>query len=404
MNILFLSIGEFDSIYQREIYPDLLREFVKHGHEVYVVSSSEKRRGKQTELVDEGHAHLLKVQIGNITKTNLFEKGISTIMISIHYKHAIKRYLSNKKIDLIMYSTPPITLDGVVKYAKNYYGAPTYLLLKDIFPQNAVDLEMFSKKGLKGIIYQYFRNKEKNLYDLSDYIGCMSYANVKYILKNNTNIKNDRVEVCPNSIEPVDMRIDSDVKSNIRNKYGIPNDKKVLVYGGNLGRPQGLGFLMDCIRSQVENENIYFLIVGDGTEYKQLEDFVTNEKTGNVKLMKRLPKDDYDKMIAACDVGLIFLDHRFTIPNFPSRILAYMQAALPVLAATDTSTDIGKVITDGEFGFWCESNDISGFAEIIKKIDTSDLLKLGENGRKYLEKCYTAENAYAIIAKRLKWM
>lgn len=404
MNILFLSIGEFDSIYQREIYPDLLREFVKHGHEVYVVSSSEKRRGKQTELVDEGHAHLLKVHIGNITKTNLFEKGISTIMISIHYKHAIKRYLSNKKIDLIMYSTPPITLDGVVKYAKNYYGAPTYLLLKDIFPQNAVDLEMFSKKGLKGIIYQYFRNKEKNLYDLSDYIGCMSYANVKYILKNNTNIKNDRVEVCPNSIEPVDMRIDSDVKSNIRNKYGIPNDKKVLVYGGNLGRPQGLGFLMDCIRSQVENENIYFLIVGDGTEYKQLEDFVTNEKTGNVKLMKRLPKDDYDKMIAACDVGLIFLDHRFTIPNFPSRILAYMQAALPVLAATDTSTDIGKVITDGEFGFWCESNDISGFAEIIKKIDTSDLLKLGENGRKYLEKCYTAENAYAIIAKRLKWM
>ena len=182
MNILFLSIGEFDSIYQREIYPDLLREFVKHGHEVYVVSSSEKRRGKQTELVDEGHAHLLKVQIGNITKTNLFEKGISTIMISIHYKHAIKRYLSNKKIDLIMYSTPPITLDGVVKYEKNYYGAPTYLLLKDIFPQNAVDLEMFSKKGLKGIIYQYFRNKEKNLYDLSDYIGCMSYANVKYIL------------------------------------------------------------------------------------------------------------------------------------------------------------------------------------------------------------------------------
>ena len=402
MNILFLSIGEFDSIYQREIYPDLLREFVKHGHEVYVVSSSEKRRGKQTELVDEGHAHLLKVRIGNITKTNLFEKGISTIMISIHYKHAIKRYLSNKKIDLIMYSTPPITLDGVVKYAKNYYGAPTYLLLKDIFPQNAVDLEMFSKKGLKGIIYQYFRNKEKNLYDLSDYIGCMSYANVKYILKNNTNIKNDRVEVCPNSIEPVDMRIDSDVKSNIRNKYGIPNDKKVLVYGGNLGRPQGLGFLMDCIRSQVENENIYFLIVGDGTEYKQLEDFVINEKTGNVKLMKRLPKDDYDKMIAACDVGLIFLDHRFTIPNFPSRILAYMQAALPVLAATDTSTDIGKVITDGEFGFWCESNDINGFSEIIKKIDTSDLLKLGENGRKYLEKYYTAENAYAIIANRLK--
>ncbi len=47
MNILFLSIGEFNSIYQREIYPDFLREFVNRGHEVYIVSSLEKRKGKE---------------------------------------------------------------------------------------------------------------------------------------------------------------------------------------------------------------------------------------------------------------------------------------------------------------------------------------------------------------------
>ena len=79
----------------------------------------------------------------------------------------------------------------------------------------------------------------------------------------------------------------------------------------------------------------------------------TNPK--NMRLMKRLPKNDFDRMIAACDVGMIFLDHQFTIPNFPSRLLAYMQAGLPVLACTDTNSDIGKVITEGYFGWWCVS-------------------------------------------------
>ena len=63
--------------------------------------------------------------------------------------------------------------------------------------------------------------------------------------------------------------------------------------------------------------------------------------------MKYLPKDEYDAMIGACDVGLIFLDYRFTIPNFPSRLLAYMQAKIPVLASTDPNTDVGSVI-DGK--------------------------------------------------------
>ncbi|RHT99036.1 glycosyltransferase WbuB [Ruminococcus sp. AM27-16] len=404
MNILFLSIGEFNSIYQREIYPDFLREFVNRGHEVYIVSSLEKRKGKRTEMISEGHAHLLKVKIGNITKTNLLEKGISTILVETQYKNAIKKYLSDVTIDLIIYSTPPITLAGVVKYAKQYYKAKTYLLLKDIFPQNAVDLGMLSKTGVKGFIYRFFRKKESKLYRISDHIGCMSLANVKYVLNNNPEIDKSKVEVCPNSIEVHDMRIDEDTRIQIRNKYRIPLDKKVLVYGGNLGKPQGIDFLIDCLSTQKENNSVYFLIVGDGTEYSKLYNYLKNEKLSNVKLMKRLPKDDYDKMIAACDVGMIFLDHRFTIPNFPSRLLAYMQVALPVLACTDKNTDIGEVIIEGNFGWWCESNNVEAFSKLLQEVVKSNLTQLGINGKKYLEKNYTVGNAYQIVAKSLKWM
>lgn len=83
--------------------------------------------------------------------------------------------------------------------------------------------------------------------------------------------------------------------------------------------------------------------------------------------MQHLPKEDYDKIIGCFDVGLIFLDYRFTIPNFPSRLLSYMTAKLPVLACTDPNTDIGKIIIDGEFGWWCNSNDLKEFHECVKK-------------------------------------
>ena len=397
MNILFLSIGDIPSIKHREIYPDLMREFIKNNHNVYVICSREKRNNLATEFVEEDGAKLVKVKIGNITKTNLIEKGVSTLLVSIQYKLAIKKFFPDVQFDLIMYSTPPITLVDCIEYVKKRDDAKTYLLLKDIFPQNAVDLGMFTQTGLKSAIYKYFRNKESKIYRISDHIGCMSQANVEYVLKHNSELDENIVEVCPNSVDVVDMSVDAKTRENIRKKYDIPTNKKILIYGGNLGKPQGIDFLIECLKSQYNRDDVYFLIVGDGTEFGKLESYMKAEKPINVKLMKRLPKDDYDTMVAACDVGMIFLDHRFTIPNFPSRLLSYMQAKIPVLACTDPNTDIGKVITEGCFGWWCESNSIQEFTKIVDCICSADLKALGDNAYRVLNEKYSVSESYNTI-------
>ena len=404
MNILFLSIAEFDSIYQREIYPDLLREFMKNGHEIYVVSSSEKRNNEQTRLIHEEHCHILKVKVGNITKSGLIEKGIATLLIETQFKNAIKRYFSDISFDLILYSTPPITLVNAIRAVKKRDNAATYLLLKDIFPQNALDIGLLSKKGLKGIIYSVFRIKEKKLYAISDHIGCMSPANVRYLLEHNAEIESSIVEVCPNSIDIQDMRISLDEREAMRKKYDIPIDSTVFVYGGNLGKPQGIDFLIQCLQSQKSKSNVFFLVVGDGTEYNNIQQFLVEEVPQNVKLLKRLPKDDYDKLVAACDVGMIFLDKRFTIPNFPSRLLAYMQAALPIVACTDKNTDIGQIITDANCGWWCESSEVKDFDNIVERILSDDIKVKGENGKEFLESHYSVTTAYEIIKRAMHWL
>ena len=263
---------------------------------------------------------------------------------------AIKKYFSDVKFDLVLYSTPPITFQRVVSYVKKRDKAQTYLMLKDIFPQNAVDLGLLKKTGVKGVLYRYFRNKEKRLYGISDKIGCMSQANVDYVLMHNPEIPKEKLEICPNSVEVMDKSVSLEEREIMRRKYGIPLGKKVFIYGGNLGKPQGIDFLIKCLASQKDNDDLYFLVVGDGTEFGKLEAYVESLKQKNLKLMKRLPKEDYDAMVGACDVGMIFLDHRFTIPNFPSRLLSYMQAKIPVLAVTDPNTDVGKIIVENECG------------------------------------------------------
>lgn len=403
MKVLFLTLLDFDSINERNIYTDLLREFVRNGHHVSVISPIERRRKRKTTLIREENCDILKLKIGNIQKVNVVEKGISTITIEPIFTRGIKKYFSERKFDLILYSTPPITFEKAITYVKKRDGAKTYLLLKDIFPQNAVDLGMLSKTGVKGVLYRYFRNKEKRLYEISDKIGCMSQANVEYVLKHNHEISKEKVEICPNSIEIVDMSVSKEEKIKLRKKYQIPLDKTVFVYGGNLGKPQGIDFMIECLKSQEKNDDIYFLIVGDGTEFEEIENYINSEKKSNVKLMKRIPKEDYDSMVGACDIGMIFLDHRFTIPNFPSRLLSYMQAKIPILAVTDPNTDIGKVIVKGEFGWWCESNNVELFKTTISNIiEKGELNDYRMNAFSEIKRLYNIENAYITIERHIR--
>lgn len=466
MNILFLSLIDFDSISEKGIYTDLLTELQQMGHEIYAVSPFERRKGGKERVIRENdHVSILKVMIGNTQKTNLIEKGISTVTIEPLLIRAIERYFGNVSFDLILYATPPITFERVIRHVKKKNGnAVSYLMLKDIFPQNAVDLGMFSKDSP---MYLYFRRKEKRLYEVSDYIGCMSPENCRYLLRHNPEICKERVEVCPNSIKlddgkadkngitkadvekadrnginkadngkadkngntklgvekadkhsgtPADTGLDvkmlvsraerESLRKRLREAYGLPTDRAVFLYGGNLGKPQDIPFLIRCLKENKGKSDRFFLICGSGTEYERLHSYYESIKADedcNIKLLKELPKEEYEQLPKICDAGLIFLDHRFTIPNFPSRILSYMEAGIPVLAATDRHTDMKNVILKGQFGDWCESVSASDFTQMLDRfIADPDRRKIcGENARKFLERHFTTRQTAEKILGRL---
>ena len=273
----------------------------------------------------------------------------------------------------------------------------------------------------KYLLYKMFRKKEKRLYALSDYIGCMSPANVRYVIEHNPEVEPAKVEVAPNSIEAPcppkgenseneDDKVlrENNERYHIRKKYNLPLDKPVFIYGGNLGKPQGIPFLMECLEANAHRDDCHFVVVGNGTEFPRLKEWYgslreKSQKNLNqnlsIALMEGLPKEDYDQLVRSCDVGLIFLDHRFSIPNYPSRLLSYLENKMPVLCATDPNTDMGRIAEENGYGFWCESVRPEDFTALVDKMLAADRKEMGEKGYEFLRKNYTVENTYNAVMR-----
>lgn len=399
MKVIYITQSNINNINETGIYATLMRRFNTKGHHVYIISPAERRLGQETHIIDSDGAKILKVKTLNIQKTNVVEKGIGILLIENQYKNAIKKYLGDVKFDVILYSTPPITFTSVVKFLKKRNPlAISYLLLKDIFPQNAVDIGMF---GERSIFNWYFRKKEVELYKISDYIGCMSPANVKFLLEHNDFLDKNRVEVAPNAIELKEKKFEEGQEKAerhyIRKKYDLPTDKPIFLYGGNLGKPQGIDYLIKCLDANKNRQDCYFVVVGNGTEFNKLSNWYSLNKGRRVKLMQRLPEEDYDILVRSCDVGLIFLDHRFTIPNYPSRLLGYIQNKMPVLCATDPNTDIGRIAEENGYGYWCKSVKPEDFTALVDKMLKSDRKAMGEKGYQFLKENYTVDKPYNAI-------
>ncbi len=385
MKILFISSDYPRPEKSSNIYTDLAKEINNQNHIIKVVVTEEKKNIAKTTLFEENGVPVLRVKTGNIYEVGFTEKTITFLTLSRNLINGINKYFSGETFDLILFQSPPVTFNKVIKWATKKYNCKSYLILKDIFPQNGVDIGLYSKLSP---IYLYFRNQEKALYKISDYIGCMSKGNVDYILAHN-NLKKEKVEIFPNCEIIEKMPTLSLINKNkIRKKYGLEKNDVVAIFGGNFGKPQGLDFLLEILNEYKYSKNIKFVLIGRGTEKHRIFSIIKEKNYKNVFTFNFIPRKDYDTLTLSCDVGLIFLDKRFTIPNFPSKTLSYFKNSLPIMASIDKNTDYSRMLEATDAGFWVENGDLKAFKNKFKLLtgDAKLRTKMGKNGRNYYEK------------------
>jgi len=375
------------------MYGDLALEFRRNGHAIYVATVLESKTGEETRLEEEAGIPVLRVKCGDMFGVGFVRKGISTVNMPGRMIRAIERHLGGIRFDLIFCTTPHVTFYKALRYLKTRDGCPAYLILRDIFPQNARDLGALRNP----LLFIWFRGMEKRLYGVSDSIGCMSPGNVEHIRRLDP-AAGRKCELLPHwktvETDPPNRTTD------YRAAYGLGN-RFVAVFCGVMGIAQELDFLMELAKTYRDDESVCFLLMGEGTEKKRLEQMARDERLSNVLIKDKIPSRELAALLPQCDIGLINLNRHFTVPNIPSKTLDYFEARIPVLAAIDPATDYGGLLDEARAGFWCLTGDLEAYRRNFERLrrDPDLRRRMGQAGRNYLETKMSTKEAYEKVAR-----
>lgn len=392
MKVIFLALAFPKMDKTKYLYTQLVSQFHENGHDITVVAPTynDDIIGLQ---IEEG-IKVIRVKTLPLFGVGLIKKGIANILLPYQYKNALKRHNIGLDFDLILTPTPPITLYGVAAWLKKKSKAKLYLILRDIFPQNAVDLGMLKKNGL---IHYYFRQKEKKLYGKADFIGCMSQGNIDFVKRHNPSVSSNKLHMLSNWGDIIPLATEESI-DKLRNQEGLQG-KFIVIFGGNIGLPQKMENIVDLAIDCKDKKDIVFIIIGGGNEQKNLKNLVKEKKVVNIQLRDGLPHKEYMQWVQMADVGLISLSEKFTIPNIPSKALSYYNTKTPILASIDRNTDFGAIIEKLNVGVWAEAGNTKALKEKLLLLynDAELRSQMGKNGYVYMKEYLSSEIALKIV-------
>jgi len=374
---------------------DLGVEFRRQGHEVTVLTPSDTVCQSLQVTVENG-LRIARVKTGKIKGTGRVRRAIQEVRLSATLWGRAKHFMLANRADLIVFYSPTIFFGALVRRLKSLWRCPAYLILRDIFPQWAVDTGILRK----GLVWRFFRIKEIKQYDVADVIAVQSQANLKYFARNFPR-KQYRLEVLYNwtALHEPDLP-----HTNYRVQLGLQN-KVVFFYGGNLGLAQDVDNILRLAACLVQYNHIYFLLVGDGSELPRLKKSIEAMGLRNIQILPAVDQREYLPMLSEFDVGLLSLDRRLKTHNVPGKILGYMYWGMPILASINPGNDVFEILHNNEAGFcFVNGDDESLSAAALRLANDAELrAKLGKNSRQLLERTFSVQAAAQQIMQHLSY-
>ena len=252
---------------------------------------------------------------------------------------AAARWRRTRWDGLVWYS-PTIFLGPMVRALKRECGCRGYLILRDLFPDWAVDAGILRK----GLVYRAFKHVERGQYAAADVIGVQTAANIPRVAADSP--PGATIETLHNWLaKPAVARPAIDLST------GPLAGRTIFAYTGNMGAAQGMDCLIDLAYRLRGRRDVGFLFVGRGSDVPRLRAMAEAQGLDGVQFIDEVDSDAIPGLLAQCHVGLIALDPRHTTHNIPGKLLTYLHAGLPVLARINPGNDLEALINDEGIGF-----------------------------------------------------
>lgn len=364
---------------------DLAGEFVRQGHEPVVIVPSENIVSPWvTEILD--GVQVLRLAGPRTRHASYLRRTISELLLPFVMMYRLRQSpFHNMSWDLVAWYSPTIFFGPLIWFMKRSSGCRTYLILRDIFPEWAVDLGLLNK----GPAVWFFKAVANFQYAMADTIGVQTPSNLGYLAGwHETTVR--RIEVLQNWQTPA-----QDIGSSIVVEKTSLAGRKIFVYIGNMGVAQGMDILIELADRLKHRTDIGFLFVGRGSEVNRLRTRVVELSLANTLFFDEVDSREMPGLLAQCQIGLLALDPRHKTHNIPGKFLTYLLAGLPVLARLNADTDLMRVIEENGVGRVFVGESGKEFSAIAKEIiDAPALLNdMGLRGRILGEKMFSPATA-----------
>ena len=338
---------------------DLAREFVREGHSLTCLVASVGSIGTAVRRHLEGY-ETVHIGIPNPKVANRFRRVAAEFFSPYILIRAVRRELAEfTGYDCVIWYSPTIFLGPVVKYLKKINCCKGYLIIRDIFPEWALDIGLMGP----GLPYKFFKYIANQQYEQADIIGVQSQGNLAYFEQWQSGHPERRVEVLQNWLANT-----NDVACSIT-VAGTPlAGRTIFVYAGNMGVAQNMDILIDLSERLLHRQDIGFLFVGRGTEAQRLHDMVKERKLNNVAFFDEIDSREIPGLYAQCHVGIVALDPRHKTHNIPGKFLSYMQSGLPVLACINDGNDLVHLIQQEHVGRVCIDHSLNALQTMVEDI------------------------------------
>ena len=327
---------------------DLSQEFVRQGHDVTVMVSAPEQ-SEPWRLEELNGVPVLRLAAPHTKDIGYVRRTIGEFLLPFAMlRHLRQSPLGIVQWDGVVWYSPTIFLGPMAKALKRASGCKGYLILRDIFPEWAVDMGLLRR----GLPYRFFKCIEQFQYSVADTIGVQTPANLAY-LKAWADNPGRRLEVLQNWLAD-----EPKVGSSLTVADGLLAGRTIFVYAGNMGVAQGMDILLDLADRLRERSDLGFLFVGRGSDASRLQASAVARRLDNVVFHEELEPWEIPGLFAQCHIGLVALDPRHKTHNIPGKFLTYMQAGLPVLARINPGNDLADLIDREGVGRVCTDDSV----------------------------------------------
>lgn len=296
-------------------------------------------------------------------------------------------------------STPPIqgAMAALVKKCRRDH-IPFIYNLQDIFPDSLVGTGLAKKDG---ILWKIGRVIEDFTYRNAEKIIVISQDFKRNIMAKG--VPEEKIEVIYNWVDEQAVVHIPREENKLFEKYNLDPNKFYITYCGNIGLTQNMDLLLDVAKELSSEENIHFVLVGEGADKTRVKARVENENINNISFLPFQPYEDISHVFSLGNAGLIISKPGVGENSVPSKTWSIMSAECPVIANFDEN-EIQTILTENNCGIFTKAGDKEAFKNAILELyhNQDKAVQLGKNGRQFIMENLTREIGTSKYVKVVK--